>query len=248
MSRDKDHSHHRPGLFGGIRTNFLAGLVVILPIGLTAWLIWTVVGWIDSAVWPFVPDSFKPNALINRWFGLTGEEQFRLNVRGLGVIVFLIFTVIVGWLAKGIVGRSFLRWGEGLVARMPIVRSIYNGAKQIAETIFAQQEQSFETACLVEYPRSGVWAIGFVSTRAKGEVVRRTGHDDLLSVFVPTTPNPTSGFMLFLPERDVTLLDMSIEEAAKLVISAGLVYPGDKDANLPEALEEAAHKLDGSAH
>lgn len=237
----------RHGLFARLRTNFLAGLVVILPIGLTAWLIWTVIGWIDAAVWPFVPDSYKPNALLNRWLGLTGEEQYRLNVRGLGVIVFLVFTVLVGWLAKGFVGRSFLRWGESLVARMPIVRSIYNGAKQIAETIFAQQEQSFERACLIEYPRPRVWAVGFVSTRAKGEVLRRTGHPNLLSVFVPTTPNPTSGFMLLLPEDDVILLDMSIEEAAKLVISAGLVYPGDPDPDMPEALAEAAHKLDRNA-
>ncbi|PIE10498.1 MAG: hypothetical protein CSA72_08305 [Rhodobacterales bacterium] len=234
QKHDDSRAPHRSGLFGGIlgglRNNFLAGVVVIAPIGLTVWLIWTVVGWVDSAVWPFVPNSYQPNALLNRWLGLTGEDQVYINVRGLGVVVFLIFTVLVGWIAKGFVGRSFLRWGEGLVARMPVVRSIYNGVKQIAETIFAQQEQSFEKACMVEYPRKGIWAIGFISTHARGEVLRRSGEADMLSVFVPTTPNPTSGFLLFFPREDVIELDMTIEDAAKLVISAGLVYPGDRNA------------------
>lgn len=244
MTKKHDQSHlpRRPGVIGILRNNFLAGLIVVLPIGLTIWLIWTVVGWVDSAVWPFVPDSYQPNALLNRWLGLTGEDQLHLNVRGVGVIVLLVFTVIVGWGAKGFVGRSLLRWGENLVGRTPIVRTVYNGVKQIAETIFAQQEQSFEKACLVQYPRKGIWAVGFISTRAKGEVVRRSGQDELLSVFVPTTPNPTSGFLLFFPKDDVIELDMTVEEAAKLVISAGLVYPGDKGA-LPEPLEEAANSL-----
>jgi uncharacterized membrane protein len=119
---------------------------------------------------------------------------------------------------------------------MPVVRSIYSGVKQIAETVFAQTERSFEEACLIQYPRKGIWAIGFVSTTAKGEVSQRGGEEDeaLLSVFVPTTPNPTSGFLLFFPEKDVIKLDMSVEDAAKLVISAGLVYPNQKDPSKPE--------------
>jgi uncharacterized membrane protein len=113
---------------------------------------------------------------------------------------------------------------------MPVVRSIYSGVKQIAETVFAQSERSFEKACLVQYPRKGIWAIGFISTTAKGEVARRAETSGaLMSIFVPTTPNPTSGFLLFFPREDVIELDMSIEDAAKLVISAGLVYPGSKD-------------------
>ena len=117
---------------------------------------------------------------------------------------------------------------------MPVVRSIYSGIKQISETVFAQTERSFEKACLVQYPRRGIWAIGFVSTSAKGEVSKRaeTGGE-LLSVFIPTTPNPTSGFLLFFPVEDVILLDMSIEDAAKLVISAGLVYPNGKEPKQP---------------
>ncbi|MBV7393270.1 DUF502 domain-containing protein [Mameliella sediminis] len=236
----------RPGLFARLRTSFLTGIVVIAPVGLTVWLIWTVVGWVDGFVWPFVPDSYQPNALLNRW--LTGPDGPRLpwlfdlldrnqdgrieiNVRGLGVVVFLIFTIIVGWIAKGLIGRSMISFAESLVERTPVVRSIYSGIKQLAETIFAQSERSFEKACLIEYPRKGIWAIGFISTTAKGEVAQRavTGGE-LMSVFVPTTPNPTSGFLLFFPKEDVIELDMSLEDAAKLVISAGLVYPNGQDA------------------
>ena len=219
-------SKRKRSMFAGLRASFLTGLVVIAPIGLTGWLIWTVVGWVDSFVWPFVPDAYQPTELLNRWLGLTGEDMIEVNVRGIGVIVFLIFTILVGWMAKGLIGRSFLRWAEGLVDRMPVVRSIYNGVKQLAETVFSQSDTSFEKACLVQYPRPGIWAIAFISTQARGEI--RSGipvDEEKVAVFLPTTPNPTSGFLLFLPQSDVVPLDMKVEDAAKLIISAGLVYP-----------------------
>ena len=214
----------RPGLLARLRSSFLTGIVVIAPVGLTIWLIWTLMGWIDGVVLPLVPERFQP------------EPYIGINLRGIGIIFFLVFTVIIGWIAKGLLGRSLIHWGESIVSRMPVVRSIYSGAKQIAETVFAQSERSFEKACLIEYPRKGIWAIGFVSTKAKGEIARRAPTDDeLISVFVPTTPNPTSGFLLFFPKADVIELDMSVEDAAKLVISAGLVYPNPKDpAKQPE--------------
>ncbi len=217
-----EEPHRRPGLFSRLRASFLTGIVVIAPVWLTVWLIWSVVGWIDSAVLPLVPQQFQP------------EQYVGINLRGVGVIIFLVFTVIVGWIAKGILGRSFISFTESLVDRMPVVRSVYSGIKQISETVFAQTERSFEKACLIQYPRRGIWAIGFVSTTARGEVSQKaeTGGE-LYSVFVPTTPNPTSGFLLFFPAEDVILLDMSIEEAAKLVISAGLVYPNEKDPTQP---------------
>nr|WP_170610807.1 DUF502 domain-containing protein [uncultured Ruegeria sp.] len=217
-----EEPHRRPGLFAGLRASFLTGIVVIAPVWLTIWLIWSVVGWIDSAVLPLVPQRFQP------------QEYVGINLRGVGVIIFLIFTVIVGWVAKGILGRSLILFAERVVDRMPVVRSVYSGIKQISETVFAQTDRSFEKACLIQYPRRGIWAIGFVSTTAKGEVSRlaETGGE-LLSVFVPTTPNPTSGFLLFFPAEDVILLDMTIEDAAKLVISAGLVYPNEKDPTRP---------------
>lgn len=216
---DENPHPRKPSLFARLRSSFLTGLVVIAPVGLTIWLIWTVIGWIDGLVLPLVPHRLRP------------EEYIGINLRGVGVIIFLLFTIMVGWIGKGLIGRSLIRWGESLVDRMPVVRSIYSGIKQISETVFAQSERSFEKACLIQYPRKDIWAIGFISTTAKGEVAKRaetTGK--LVSVFLPTTPNPTSGFLLFLPKEDVIELDMTVEEAAKLVISAGLVYPNGKDA------------------
>lgn len=204
-------------MFVWLRGSFLTGLVVIAPIGLTLWLIWTVAGWVDSWVLPFVPIWLRP------------DQYVGLNIRGIGVLVFLIFTILVGWMAKGIIGKSMISWAEGLVSGLPVVRSVYKGLKQIAETVFAQSDTSFDKACLVEYPRKGIWAIAFISTSAKGEIDTKVPVDqNKTAVFLPTTPNPTSGFLLFLPKSDVIELDMSVEDAAKLVISAGLVYPNDQ--------------------
>lgn len=242
MTEPDDHHRRKWRPLTGLRNNFLAGLVVVVPIAVTMWMIWTFVGWIDSWVLPFVPAAYQPDALIDRffgdssWFKLIFGEDVRVNVRGLGVVVFLLFTILVGWITKGLIGRSFLAWGEGLVDRMPVVRSLYNGIKQIAETVFSQStETKFDKACLVEYPRKGIWAIAFISTKAKGEIDAKIPVDeDIISVFLPTTPNPTSGFLLFVPRHSVIELDMTVEDAAKLVISAGLVYPNAKDPSQPE--------------
>ncbi len=214
----------RPGLFARLRSSFLTGIVVIAPVGLTIWLLWTVMGWVDGVVLPLVPSTFQP------------EQYIGINLRGVGLIIFLLFTIVVGWVAKGIIGRSLIGYAERLVDRMPVVRSIYSGIKQISETVFAQGDRSFEKACLVQYPRRGIWAIGFIATDAKGEILQRTETSGrLISVFVPTTPNPTSGFLLYFPEEDVVELKMTVEDAAKLVISAGLVYPNGKET--PESIE-----------
>jgi uncharacterized membrane protein len=199
-------------------------------------LVCSVVGWIDSWVWPFIPDYYLPEELVNRFFRSEGGDLIRVNVRGIGVVIFLVFTILVGWIGKGILGRSMLRFGESMVERMPVVRSIYNGVKQIAETVFSQRDTSFDKACLIEYPRKGIWAIAFISTNARGEVRTKISNgEDIATVFLPTTPNPTSGFLLFLPRSDVKELDMTVEDAAKLVISAGLVYPNGKDPTKPPA-------------
>ena len=219
-----------------LRTSFLTGIVVIAPVALTLWLIWSVIGWFDGFVLPFVPDAYRPEQILNTIFGY----DLKLNIRGVGVVVFLIFATLVGWLAKGVIGRSFIRYAENLVNRMPVVRSFYSGIKQIAETVFAQQERSFEKACMIEYPRKGIWAIGFISTTAKGEIAERnSSKGPMVSVFVPTTPNPTSGFLLFFPKADIVELDMSIEDAAKLVISAGLVYPPTKKTSSKSTIEKS---------
>jgi len=223
---DNDPPKKRRGLFSNFRASFLTGLVVIAPISLTLWLIWTVAGWVDSWVLPFVPVWLRP------------DQYVGLNIRGIGVFLFLIFTVVIGWMAKGLIGRSLIKWAEGLVQGLPVVRSVYNGLKQIAETVFAQSETSFDKACLVEYPRKGIWAIAFISTSAKGEISGKIPLDDeKTAIFLPTTPNPTSGFLLFVPTEDVIELDMTVEDAAKLVISAGLVYPNG-DHSLPTPIGE----------
>lgn len=220
-------------MFARLRAAFLTGLVVIAPVGLTIWLIWSVIGWIDGIVLPMVPVAYHPDRLIQTYFGLDPSAQ--VNVRGIGVVIFLFFTIVVGWLAKGIIGRSFIRFAESLVNRTPVVRTIYSGIKQISETIFAQTERSFETACMIEYPRKGMFALGFISIAAKGEIASRAGEErQLIGVFVPTTPNPTSGFLLFVPKDEVMELDMTVEDAAKLVISAGLVYPPSRTTPVTE--------------
>ena len=235
----------RGSVVGSLRASFLTGLVVIAPVGLTIWLIWSVVGWIDGFVLPLVPAAYHPDRMLQDFLGF--DPSVQINVRGLGVVIFLIFTIFVGWIAKGFIGRSMIRSAESLVERTPVVRTIYSGIKQISETIFAQSERSFEKACLIEYPRRGIWALGFISTDAKGEIERKTGEvgQPMVSVFLPTTPNPTSGFLLIFPKDDVIELDMSVEDAAKLVISAGLVYPTARpnEGRAADDLMELADKV-----
>lgn len=220
MTRSEQTPPRRRSRLAALRGSFFTGLIVVAPIGLTIWLMWTMAGWVDGWVLPLVPPELRP------------ERYIGINIRGIGVIIFLVFTVIVGWLAKGFFGRTMIRWGENLVDRLPLVRSVYNALKQIAETVLNQSEAKFDRACLIEYPRPGVQAIAFVSSTAKGEIAARAVDpgDPMISVFLPTTPNPTSGFLLFVPQSQVTYLDMSVEDTAKLIISAGLVYPQPKEA------------------
>lgn len=202
------------GLIASLRGNFLAGLAVIAPGVLTIWLVWNVITWIDGLVLPLIPRRFHPEAL-------TGWD-----IPGIGVILFFAFTLIMGYFTKGLIGRTLVHWGERIVEAMPVVRSIYNAVKQIADTILARKTPSFNRACLVQYPRPGIWAMAFISSTTRGEIGDHLAENgEMISVFLPTTPNPTSGFLLFVPRRDVIELDMTIEDAAKLVISAGLVYP-----------------------
>ena len=216
----------RVGLWASLRANFLTGLAVVAPVGLTIFIVWEGIGIIDSWVLFWIPDKYE-------WDWLTHIEIFGVDVRGVGVIIFLIFTVIIGYFAKGLFGRFFLRWGEYIVYRLPIVRTVYNALKQIADTVLNNTETSFDRACLIEYPRKGIWAVAFYSSLAKDEIQEKPPVEGrLISVFLPTTPNPTSGFLLVIPEADVIFLDMSVEDAAKLVISAGLVYPSKDEPEM----------------
>lgn len=213
MATRKKPTGLRPTLLQRSRSNFLTGLVIVAPVVLTIYLIWTVVTFIDAKVVPWVPAIYNPTTYIGK------------DIPGFGVVIFLIFTAIIGALTKGLFGRQIVRFWENLISRTPVVRSIYKGLKQIVETILSQSSSSFQNACLVQYPREGIWAIAFISTDTTGEVFENIPHDEVISVFLPTTPNPTSGFLLFVPKKDVVVLDMSVEDAAKLVISAGLVTP-----------------------
>ena len=188
--------------------------MLVAPVTLTGYLVWGAINFFDEKVIPLVPLIYNP------------ETYLEHSIPGLGVVLFLVFTTIIGAITKGFFGRQIVKLGELLVAKTPIVRTIYNALKQILETALKQSNDSFQNACLVQYPRVGIWAIAFISTNTRGEINSKI-DDELVSVFLPTTPNPTSGFLLFVPKKDVIILKMSVEEAAKLVISAGLVVPED---------------------
>ncbi|WP_234455050.1 DUF502 domain-containing protein [Thermohalobaculum xanthum] len=213
-----------------LRANFLTGLIVVVPVVVTLYLTWAFITFVDGQVLPLVPAPYNPRTYIDA------------DIPGYGLIVFLIFTTVVGYFAKKVFGKQLIRLGEDFVDRMPIVRSIYNALKQLVETVLSQSKTSFRQACLIEYPRRGLWAIAFISTDTKGEILKRSNSGEMVSVFLPTTPNPTSGFLLFVPKSDVVLLDMTIEEAAKLIISAGLVSPPSHEEVAAEQARIARRK------
>ncbi|NEY89016.1 DUF502 domain-containing protein [Tabrizicola oligotrophica] len=215
----------RRSVLAAFRASFLTGLVVVLPVGLTIYVVWGVIGWIDGWILPLIPAAYQPEALMQRYFG----PQANFPVRGVGVLVFLVATAIIGWLARGLIGRSLVRSAEDIVDRVPLVRSVYSGVKQITETFFAKSEKSFERTCLVEFPREGYWAVGMVATKPKGEIAQKLPDGEgMVAVFIGLTPL-TSGMLVFVPERDVILLDLKADEAVKLIVSAGLVYPAAKE-------------------
>lgn len=217
---------HRRSVVTALRGSFLTGLVVVLPLGLTIYVVWALVGYIDGWILPLIPDAYEPDALIHRYI----DPETDFPVRGVGVLVFLIVTTLIGWAARGLIGRSLIRKTEALVDRMPVVRSVYSGIKQIAETFFAKNERSFDRACLVEFPRPGVWAVGMIAASPKGEIAGRLPKgEEMVAVFVALTPL-TSGMLLYVPARDVVMLEMKPDDAIKLILSAGLVYPATKEA------------------
>ena len=203
-------------LFQRTRNNFLTGLILVAPVTLTGYVVWGAINFFDEKVIPLVPLVYNPETYLNQ------------SIPGFGFFLFLLFTTLIGAITKGFFGRQIVKIGELLVAKTPIVRTIYNAVKQIFETALKNSNDSFQNACLVQYPRKGLWAIAFISTPTKGEIAKQIGEQDLVSIFVPSTPNPTSGFILFVPREEILVLEMSVEEAAKLVISAGLVVPEER--------------------
>jgi len=195
-----------------LRTYFLTGIVVAAPISITIYLTWLFVVAIDGRITPLIPAKYNP------------ETYLPFGVPGLGVIVIVVFLTLLGMITANFFGRSLIALGERLLNNLPVVRTVYSTLKQIFETIISQSSMSFREVVLVEYPRRDIYAIAFVTAATKGEVAKKC-DEDMVNVFLPTTPNPTSGFLLFVPKSDLTYLDMSVEEGVKYVISAGLVTP-----------------------
>jgi uncharacterized membrane protein len=201
-----------PSLPGRLRTYFLTGVIVAAPISITFFLVWQFLSFLDTHVAGLLPARYNP------------ETYLPFSLPGLGLLIMLAFLTLVGMLTAGLAGRTLVRMGERLLSRMPVIRSVYSTLKQIFETVLAQKSGSFREVVLVEYPRRGLGAIGFVTGPTGGEIQARS-KDELVNVFLPTTPNPTSGFLLFVPKNDLVHLDMTIEEGIKLVISGGIVTP-----------------------
>ncbi|WP_298912692.1 DUF502 domain-containing protein [uncultured Algimonas sp.] len=204
------------------RNRFIAGILVALPIVAVFWLLSKLIGTIDNAVWSIVPDALDPaNYYDFPFFWL------------LSVVLAVVGLTLFGIFVSNQIGTRILRVGESALAKVPVVAPIYNGIKQILNTIAQQKDRAFRDVCLIEYPREGIWAVGFVTADLSGAPKRELAADgkDYVCVFLPTTPNPTSGFLLFAPTDEIKLLDMTPEEGAKMIISGGMVSSN-------EALEE----------
>ena len=197
-----------------LRNYLLAGVIVTAPVSITLYVSWLFIDFVDRQVTPFIPEKYNP------------ETYLQFGLPGLGLVVMVVVLTMIGAITAGFIGRFFVRTGEQLLSRMPVVRTIYSALKQVFETVFAEKSTAFREVVLIEYPRRGIWAIGFATGSTKGEV-QNLVEDEVVNVFLPTTPNPTSGFLLFLPRQDVVFLSMSVEEGVKMVISAGVVTPPD---------------------
>ena len=203
----------RWGIREHLRGYFIAGIVVTGPTLLTLYIIWLIVTFIDRSVGALLPNEFNP--------------QTYLHIPGIGLIIVVVVLTLIGALTAGVLGRVYVRLTDRILARMPVVRGIYAAVKQIFETVLAKQSNSFREVVLVQWPREGMWAIAFVTAAVEGELKRHTG-EDTIAVYVPTTPNPTSGYLMFVPRKDAITLDMSVEDAIKYVISTGIVSPTEQ--------------------
>lgn len=204
----------RGGVLGKLRGYFIAGILITAPISITIYLGWAFVTYVDSKVTPLFPAKYNP------------ENYLPFGVPGLGVVVLVIGLILIGAFTAGFMGRFFQRSWEGIMDNVPVLRGVYKALKQILETILAQQSNAFREAVLVEYPRRGMWVIAFITGKTQGEVQSLT-EKEVINLFVPTTPNPTSGFLIFVPKEDMVSLSMSVEDALKMVISGGIVTPPD---------------------
>src|SRR5215475_7301059 len=218
------------GLIARLRNYFLTGLVLVGPLYITINLTWWFVNWVDDLVRPFIPIAYRP------------ETYLPLKIPGTGLIVALVALTLLGFLTANLVGRTLVELGERLLDRMPLVRSIYKGLKQVFETLFSESGSTFRTVGLVEFPAPGMWSLVFLSQRPSKEITSRLpSREEHVSVFMPCTPNPTTGFFFYVARSAIVELDIPVEAAAKLIMSAGLIQPGNGDnGKRLAALAEAA--------
>ncbi len=209
-----------------MRKYLIAGLLVWMPLGITFLVIRAIVGFLDNTLL-LLPEAYQPDKLLG------------FHIPGLGVLLAVILVLATGMIVANLLGRRLVNAWESLLSRIPLVRTLYAGVKQIMEAVLATDAKSFRRVLLVEYPRRGVWSLAFMTTDQLGEVQQKT-ESDVIGVFIPTTPNPTSGFVLMVPEHEVVYLDMPVEQGLKMIISMGTVVPDwQKQALLREqALQE----------
>jgi uncharacterized membrane protein len=227
-------THH--SIASRVRNYFLTGLIVAGPVAITIWLVWSFVTWVDDLVRPFIPFAYRP------------ESYLPVKVPGFGLIIAFVALTLLGFLTANLVGRTFVDIGEMILERVPIVRPIYRGLKQVFETLFSKSGSSFRTVGLVEFPAPGMWSLVFLSTPPGADLTAQLPSDaEYVSAFMPCTPNPTTGFFFYVLRRDVIELTMAVEDAAKLLMSAGMIQPGggaDQQRKLA-ALAEAAKAARG---
>ncbi|HBH27020.1 MAG TPA: hypothetical protein DDX54_06435 [Rhodospirillaceae bacterium] len=222
-----DANGHAHGPLIRLRGYLLAGVLVTAPLGITLYLTYHVLAFIDREVAALLPAA---------WYdSLAGGTAFP----GLGIALALVFFIIMGWLATNFLGRFFIRVSERVLDRLPVIRGLYGGMRQIFETVMAKQSEVFRDVVVVRFPSQEMFSIGFVTGRTKGEIQRLT-DDEVINVFVPTTPNPTSGYLLFVPKRDVIFLSMTAEEGLKLIVSGGIIVPPDPEGQTPVENAHAA--------
>jgi uncharacterized membrane protein len=203
----------RPGPGARLRAYFFTGVVIVGPLAVTAYITWWFIDTVDGWIKPLIPARFWP------------DSYLPFHLPGLGVIIALIGLTLLGFLAANLAGRSLLRLGERILDRMPVVRGLYKSLKQVFETVFSQSGSSFRKVGLVEFPAKGMWSIVFISAPPGAGVATHLPASEHLSVFLPCTPNPTTGFFFYLPASDVIEVPMTTDQAAKLIMSAGLIQP-----------------------
>jgi len=209
----------RTGIGARLRNYLIAGILVTAPISVTFYLSFLFIDFVDRWVAQFIPQAYS-------------NFNLPFSIPGLGLLAVIAVLIAIGALTAGMFGRMWMRFSEHILRRMPIVRGIYSAIKQILETVLSQQSNAFREAVLIEYPRRGLWSIGFITGSTKGEVQTVT-QEEVVTVFLPTTPNPTSGFLLFVPRRELIHLKMPVEDAIKMVISGGIVTPPEHPPRTP---------------